>query len=625
MMNKNQFFASTQILLICLLTFFLSENSFGAKLRGQARIDSLLQSLNKETPDTQRVKTLQQLSFEYSSMDPDKGIKFGNEAVLLAEKLNWEKGIASAHYYRGANFLYTSRLPEALDDYLKGLSYFERTLDSNKMAGTYSNIGGVYAYQGKKEKALDYFLKALKINRVMSPGSNFESANLGNIAIIYHDRGDNKTALKYSLEALKICEDHNYIEMLPNAIVSASAIYSEMNNYTKAYEFAVRALEIAREEQDMTVWVSSLAIKGYSIMNMVNDGKQEDLAAILGDKKSQALAIARCYIDSSITLAKEVDDLQQQEEGYRMLSELEELDGNYASALKYHRLFKTMADSILNADVKEQMLQSSMQYDFDKKDAETRAEQEKKDIRQRNIRNSIIAGLIGALIFGVVVYRQRNKIAKEKQRSEELLLNILPGEVAEELKAKGSADAKQFDEITVMFTDFKGFTQIAEKMSPGELVAEIDICFKAFDAIITRNGLEKIKTIGDSYMCAGGLPVPTADHAAKVVIAALEIQEFMEQHQRERAGQGKARFEARIGIHTGPVVAGIVGVKKFAYDIWGDTVNIASRMESSGEAGKVNISGSTYASVKDKFMCQYRGKIEAKNKGEIDMYFVGNG
>jgi class 3 adenylate cyclase len=308
-----------------------------------------------------------------------------------------------------------------------------------------------------------------------------------------------------------------------------------------------------------------------------------------------------------------------------MLSELEELNGNPEAALKYHRLYKSTADSILNADVKEQMLQSSMEYEFDKKEAETRAEQEKKDIRQRNIRNSIIAGLIGALIFGVVVYRQRNKIAKEKQRSEELLLNILPGEVAEELKAKGSADAKQFDEISVMFTDFKGFTQIAEQMSPGELVAEIDVCFKAFDGIITRNGLEKIKTIGDSYMCAGGLPVPTADHAEKVVKAALEIQDFMEQHQLEREGKGKARFEARIGIHTGPVVAGIVGVKKFAYDIWGDTVNIASRMESSGEAGEVNISGSTYSLVKDKFMCQYRGKVEAKNKGEIDMYFVAKG
>lgn len=263
MMNMNRISASMRILLICLLSCLIFESSYGAKLRGQERIDSLLQSLNKETLDTQRVKTLGQLSFEYSSMDPEKGIKFGNEAVQLAEKLSWEKGIASSHYYRGANFLYTSRLPEALDDYLKALSYYERTLDSSKMAGTYSNVGGVYAYQGKKEKALDYFLKALKINRAKNPGSNFESANLGNIAIIYHDRGDYKTALKYSLEALKICEDHNYIEMLPNAIVSASAIYSEMNNYTKAYEFAIRALEIARKEQDMTVWVSSLAIKVF--------------------------------------------------------------------------------------------------------------------------------------------------------------------------------------------------------------------------------------------------------------------------------------------------------------------------------------------------------------------------
>lgn len=624
-MNMIRSFTAIRISLLCILFSFITTHTSAAKLRGQARIDSLLQALPKETADTQKVKILSQLSFDYSSMDPEKGIKFGNEAVALAEKLNWEKGIASAHYYRGANYIYTSRLPQALDDYLKALPFFERTLDSNKMAGTYSNVGGVYAYQGKKEKALEYFLKALKINRTMSPGSNFESANLGNIAVIYHDRGDYETALKYSLEALEICEKHKHMDMLPNAIVSVSAIYSEMKQYKKAYEFANRALEIAREEQDVSVMISSLSLKGYSILNMVNDGEQENLVAVLGDKKSQALAIARSYIDSSLTIAKDIDDLQQQEESYRMLSELEELDGNPGAALKYHRLYKETADSIVNEDVKEKMLQSTMQYDFDKKDAETKAEQEKKDIRQRNIRNSIIAGLIGALVFGVVVYRQRNKIAKEKQRSEELLLNILPGEVAEELKAKGSADAKQFDEITVMFTDFKGFTKIAEQMSPGELVAEIDVCFKAFDAIITRNGLEKIKTIGDSYMCAGGLPVPTVDHAEKVVKAALEIQEFMEQHQRERSGQGKARFEARIGIHTGPVVAGIVGVKKFAYDIWGDTVNIASRMESSGEAGKVNISGIAYALVKDKFMCQYRGKIEAKNKGEIDMYFVAKG
>lgn len=265
-----------------------------------------------------------------------------------------------------------------------------------------------------------------------------------------------------------------------------------------------------------------------------------------------------------------------------------------------------------------------MQYEFDKKEAENKAGQEKKDIRQRNIRNSIAAGLGGAIIFLLVVYRQRNKIKAGKKRSDELLLNILPAEVAEELKAKGSADAKQFDEVTVMFTDFKGFTQISEKLSAQELVAEIHTCFKTFDYIIEKHNIEKIKTIGDSYMCAGGLPVTNTTNAIDVVNAAIEIQTFMLQHSAQRKNEGKEVFEVRIGIHTGPVVAGIVGIKKFAYDIWGDTVNIASRLENGGEAGKVNISGATHQLVKDKFKCTHRGKIRAKNKGEIDMYFVEN-
>jgi class 3 adenylate cyclase len=217
----------------------------------------------------------------------------------------------------------------------------------------------------------------------------------------------------------------------------------------------------------------------------------------------------------------------------------------------------------------------------------------------------------------------RNKlIEKEKQKSDELLLNILPAETAEELKETGEAAAKSYKMVTVLFSDFKNFTMVAEKLSPEKLVAEINYYFSAFDQIIQKHEVEKIKTIGDAYMCAGGLPHENITNPIDVVLAALEIQEFMTQDKLERQKLNQPFYEIRIGVHSGPIVAGIVGIKKFAYDIWGDTVNIASRMESGGEVGKVNISGATYELVKDKFNCTHRGKMEAKHKGMIDMYFV---
>lgn len=228
---------------------------------------------------------------------------------------------------------------------------------------------------------------------------------------------------------------------------------------------------------------------------------------------------------------------------------------------------------------------------------------------------------VGLLTFMMVYYfvSKRNFF---QARSESLLLNILPAPIAEELKQKGSVEARLRENVTVMFTDFVDFSKRSATLSPAALVSEIDACFKAFDGIMERYGIEKIKTIGDSYMAAGGLSGQGGSPSIDVVRAALDIQAFIQQHAAEQRKQQNAGFEIRIGIHTGSVVAGVVGFKKFAYDIWGETVNLASRLESSSEPGKVNISGTTYEQVKEFFACSYRGKIKTKNMGEVDMYFV---
>jgi len=214
------------------------------------------------------------------------------------------------------------------------------------------------------------------------------------------------------------------------------------------------------------------------------------------------------------------------------------------------------------------------------------------------------------------------ELKQEKEKSESLLLNILPFKISEELKQNGHVESRLYHSSSIMFTDFKGFTKVAEIMDPKDLLAELERCFIQFDEITEMHSLEKLKTIGDAYMCAGGIPEENKTHPIDTCIAGLQMQNFMEEKKRVKILNEEPYWEMRLGIHTGQIMAGVIGRKKFAYDIWGDTVNTASRMESSGEPGKVNISDSTYEFVKDFFDCDYRGKIAAKNKAPIEMYFV---
>jgi adenylate cyclase len=221
-----------------------------------------------------------------------------------------------------------------------------------------------------------------------------------------------------------------------------------------------------------------------------------------------------------------------------------------------------------------------------------------------------------------IINERTEEMIREKDKTENLLANVLPKDTADELKKDGKAAKKKFKMVTVLFSDIQGFTKIAEQMNPEALIDELDKFFFHFDSVVEKYDIEKIKTIGDAYMCAGGIPNKNRTNPVEVVLAALEMQKYMKDLHEKSKALNMSFFDIRIGIHTGAVIAGVVGHKKLSYDIWGDTVNTASRMESSGEAGKVNVSDSTYELIKDFFICEYRGKMPVKYKGEIDMYFV---
>ncbi len=242
-----------------------------------------------------------------------------------------------------------------------------------------------------------------------------------------------------------------------------------------------------------------------------------------------------------------------------------------------------------------------------------------KPFDERGLRSAIEIALYKSKIETQLKIKTK-ELEEEKNKTDELLHHILPKEIIRELKLNGSVSPRHYQMISILFTDFQGFRDISNSLPPSELVAELNEIFYSFDLIIEKYGLEKLKTLGDTYMIGGGLPKESNDHAVKVICAGLDMIEFLN----KRNINNDIKWLMRVGVNSGQVVAGVVGTNKFSYDVWGDTVNIASRMESNSQPGKINISGSTYELIKDYFICEYRGKLSAKGKGEIDMYFVKN-
>ncbi len=584
----------------------------------------------------------------HKAIDLGKEIISRYQATQNADERNLFLGLLSD---MRIPFRLSDKLEDGFDYYTTQLKLYLQKNDSAAISICYYVHGGFYATKGLNDLSIYYYKKSIlylnendTVKFLYPSGRSTWENNTAVVGKIYNDIGDYHNAILYSRSALKFglkdeLEDSPYAYIYKN-IAYAKIMLNELDSVLYFINIALTSSKKSKEHI-----VNCYLVKGVYYMhtnqldssefylNQCNNLIEEyDMPANtihgrLVPNYYLALIIIQQnrFKEAAALLKAEIPRLGNLREDliteYSLLVEVYLKLGDVKNAAETFARCNTLREQ-LEADERSNR---KISFETEQKIAEaegTIANLENERKVATITRNFLTGGLIVLLIFSIVFLLQRNKIAIGKKESDELLLNILPSEVAEELKAKGSADAKQFEGVTVMFTDFKGFTQLSEKFSPKELVGEINECFSAFDHIMQKHGVEKIKTIGDAYMAAGGLPTSNTTHANDVVLAALEIQEFMHEHKAIKEASGQLFFEIRIGVHSGPVVAGIVGIKKFAYDIWGDTVNTASRMELSGEVGKVNVSGATYELVKDKFNCIHRGKINAKGKGQIDMYFV---
>ena len=624
-------------------------------------IDSLQKVLALSQEDTSKVNTLIQLSMEIRTEKPEEAVRYGKAAVELARKLNYNKGLANAYKWTGVGYFIQASYLEAIPYYEQALQMYDSIGDKKGKASILGNIGNIWYNQGVQEKAIDYYLRTLKVAEEINDSARVITM-LVNIGAVYTDKKSTyDKALEYLHRAyplsLALQSDLKY-DLIGTTAVNIGEIFY------KKYEIEKNE-SVRKQDLDSALYYFEKSLEPYKgtenlpyALNYIGRvylakgdfakavyyqqeafNKSKELGA-RNDMMISLLRLAQTYFEKkdiqqalasfkeAEKIARETEATKEQKEIYEGLSAVYAELSDYKNAYKYQSMLIRIKDLLYDIDSDKKLGTLQFSYDLEKKESKIKLltkDQELKEQeinRQKIVRNSFMGGFAIVLLFAGVFFAQRNRISKEKKRSDELLLNILPEETAEELKSTGTAKAKSFDSVSVLFTDFKNFTQASELLSPEDLVAEINYCYSEFDKIITKHGIEKIKTIGDAYMCAGGLPVANTTHPFDLVKAGLEMVAFIEKNKQARIANNQPYFELRCGVHTGPVVAGIVGIKKFAYDIWGDTVNTASRMESSGEIGKVNISGTTYEIIKEKFHCEYRGKVKAKNKGEIDMYFV---
>ena len=578
---------------LCLMTHFVAAQN-------QKVADSLARIYRQGgLADTAKLELLRHLAFNEVA-DLNLALKYATELVALAQRQGNYTYLHRGYLQIGNKHRLLGNLDKAMDAYFRSAGA-ARKAGSQQLEGTaYGAVADIYSISNNHPYARYYYRKAIALLR--------RSGDSIPLASILSNSGDEflnhqvyDSALLHFREAAKIFSRMNYEVGKAYSMGNMGMAYANIGKKAQAEIYindAIRVLENAGDYYPICVYLLSMS----------------DIYIAKGDERA-----ALSYASRSLELAKKYGLKEQISDAAHKLSRLYEKAGNPAQSFYYYKDYIAYRDSVNDIRAVQKMADLRANYEIAQKQVEVDLLNKEKE-NQRIIARSLgIILILASIILGTLYWYIRT-ISREKRRSEGLLLNILPSETAKELKRNGVVEAVKVDGVTVLFTDFVEFSRLAEVVEPELLVKSLDYYFRAFDAITTRWGLEKIKTIGDAYMCACGLHTPNEVHARNVIGAAREMIALV--HKELTAQDDLIHFEVRIGIHTGPVVAGIVGTKKWQFDIWGDTVNIASRMESMSGKGKVNLSETTYQLIKDEFPCEYRGEIQVKNHGSLKMYFL---
>ena len=589
------------LLILCLLYLECSAQD-------QKAADSLkvIYKQNKKT-GVDKLELLRNLSFN-EIHDLKLSLHYANELIRLSKIQNNYTYLHRGYLQKGNACRLLGDLNKALESFFKSK---EAAIKADFDAGQGSanmSIADVYSVIGNPSNARLYYEQAITILRRTHDSLSLATALL-NAGEEYANSKNYKIALAYYNESGILFKKLKYEIGTAYQIGNTGMLYAETRKDAKAMNQIKKAISILEKNKDYYAISDYLTYMSDIYIKRNNPEKALEYA-------TQSLNLATKYgLKKQISISNE------------KISELYQKSENYEKALQFFKKYIVYKDSLKSIEIVQKIADTRTNYEIAQKQIEVDLlNQQKKNQRIMIISSFVFLFLSLLLVIGLYrryqfIKKTKKIIEKEKNISNSLLLNILPEETAQELKKNGKVVAKRYELATVLFTDFEGFTNYSEDLPPEKLVESIDYYFSKFDEIIDKYDLEKIKTIGDSYMCAGGIPFETDGHAYQVILAALDIIDFVEQSN-NRLLDDQINFKVRVGVNSGSIVAGIVGTKKFAYDIWGDTVNIASRMESNSETGKINISENTYQLVKEQFSCKYRGEIQVKNKGMMKMYFV---